>query len=120
MARKLKPRAGPAPSRQHHAKRDKRAAPRTRSTRVKGTPKPLEVLAAPPNALGSPDATTSRVDFTIVGIGASAGGLEAMSQVLHGLTGDTGMAIVLVQHLAPKHESVLPALQGTTTKMPVV
>ena len=41
---------------------------------------------------------------TIVGVGASAGGLEAFTQLLHALQEPTGMAIVLVQHLAAKHE----------------
>ena len=44
---------------------------------------------------------------SIVGIGASAGGLEAFEQLLAALPEDTGMAFVLVQHLAPKHESIL-------------
>src|SRR5215510_12762005 len=57
---------------------------------------------------------------TIVGIGASAGGLEAFTQLLHALQEPTGMAIVLVQHLAAKHESILPHLLGGTTRLPVV
>ncbi len=47
--------------------------------------------------------------FFIVGVGASAGGLEALSAFLKGLNLDS-MAVVVVQHLAPKYESVLPAL----------
>jgi two-component system, chemotaxis family, CheB/CheR fusion protein len=57
---------------------------------------------------------------TIVGIGASAGGLEAFTQLLHALQEPTGMAIVLVQHLAAKHESILPHLLGGTTRLPVI
>src|SRR5712692_9323680 len=45
--------------------------------------------------------------FPVVGIGASAGGLEAAKQFLEHLAPDTGMAFVLVQHLDPKHESLL-------------
>ena len=45
--------------------------------------------------------------FPIVGIGASAGGLEAFTQLLNALPVDTGMAFVLVQHLAPTHASML-------------
>ena len=56
----------------------------------------------------------------IVGIGASAGGLEAFGQLLHGLPVDTGMAFVLVQHLDPRHESILPELLSSRTQMPVV
>lgn len=55
----------------------------------------------------------------IVGVGASAGGLEAFTQLLSALPIDTGMAFVLVQHLEPKHESVLTILLSRSTKMPV-
>src|SRR5262245_54206683 len=56
---------------------------------------------------------------TIVGIGASAGGLEAFSQLLEALPDGAGLALVLVQHLAPQHESALPALLGGKTRLPV-
>jgi two-component system CheB/CheR fusion protein len=56
----------------------------------------------------------------IVGIGASAGGLEAFQQLLASLPNDSGMGFVLVQHLAPDHESVLSELLTRSTKMPVV
>ena len=55
----------------------------------------------------------------VVGIGASAGGLEAFSQLLHALPPQPGLAIVFVQHLAPKHESALPTLLSATTRLPV-
>ncbi len=57
---------------------------------------------------------------SIVGIGASAGGLEAFEQLLHALPYNTGMAFVLVQHLAPTHQSILSELLGKATRMPVV
>ena len=57
--------------------------------------------------------------FPVVGIGASAGGLEAFVQLLKGLPPDTGMAFVLVQHLDPKHDSQLAALLEKATQMPV-
>jgi two-component system, chemotaxis family, CheB/CheR fusion protein len=57
--------------------------------------------------------------FAIVGIGASAGGLEAFRQLLASLPADTGMAYVLVQHLDPRHESALAGLLSQATKMPV-
>jgi two-component system CheB/CheR fusion protein len=57
---------------------------------------------------------------SVVGIGASAGGLEAFEQLLRALPGDTGMAYVLIQHLAPKHESILSELLSRATKLPVV
>src|SRR5947209_6304044 len=57
--------------------------------------------------------------FPIVGVGASAGGLEAFAQLLSALPVDTGMAFVLVQHLDPIHESLLPELLGPHCGMPV-
>jgi two-component system CheB/CheR fusion protein len=57
--------------------------------------------------------------FPIVGIGASAGGLEAFTQLLKALPTDTGMGFVVVQHLAPKHESVLTEILSRATKMHV-
>jgi two-component system CheB/CheR fusion protein len=48
--------------------------------------------------------------FPIVGIGASAGGLEAFTELLSHLPLDTGMGFVLVQHLDPQHESALTQL----------
>ncbi|MFZ2198233.1 MAG: chemotaxis protein CheB, partial [Thermodesulfovibrionales bacterium] len=44
--------------------------------------------------------------FPVVGIGASAGGLEAFTQLFRNLPADSGMAFVLIQHLAPAHESM--------------
>lgn len=58
--------------------------------------------------------------FPIVGIGASAGGLEAFTGLLQHLPVDTGMAFVFVQHLAPRHASMLPSLLSRTTRMPVL
>lgn len=58
--------------------------------------------------------------FPVVGIGASAGGLEAFAQLLSALPRDTGMAFVLVQHLDPVHESLLPELLAAHTAMPVI
>ncbi len=55
----------------------------------------------------------------IVGIGASAGGLEAFTELLKYLPADSGMGFVLVQHLDPVHESALTHLLARATKMPV-
>ncbi len=57
--------------------------------------------------------------FPIVGVGASAGGLEALSTFLKALPPRTGMAIVVIQHLAPEHESALTQLLSKTTRMTV-
>ncbi|HSA57299.1 MAG TPA: chemotaxis protein CheB, partial [Gemmatimonadaceae bacterium] len=63
--------------------------------------------------------STDSPGFPIVGIGASAGGLEAFTALLNHLPPDTGMAFVLVQHLDPQHESALTQLLARATSMPV-
>lgn len=65
------------------------------------------------------DAIDAGVSFAIVGIGASAGGLEAFKQLFQALPEQTGMAFVLVQHLAPTHPSALAEILSRETKMPV-
>jgi len=55
----------------------------------------------------------------IVGIGASAGGLEAFARLLENLPVDSGMAFVFIQHMEPKHESGLPAILSKKSKIPV-
>jgi two-component system, chemotaxis family, CheB/CheR fusion protein len=55
----------------------------------------------------------------VVGIGASAGGLEAFTRLLEHLPVTTGMAYVFVQHLDPAHPSLLPGLLARVTLMPV-
>ncbi len=59
-------------------------------------------------------------DTTIVAIGASAGGIEALRDLLSYLPADTGMAFVLVQHLDPKHHSILTELLARKTAMSVM
>jgi len=58
--------------------------------------------------------------FPVVGIGASAGGLEAFRKLLQAIPEKSGMAYVLVQHLAPTHESLLPELLQKVTAIPVL
>ena len=58
-------------------------------------------------------------DGLVVAIGASAGGLEAFTDLLSHLPADTGMSFVHVQHLDPKHESMLTELISRSTRMPV-
>jgi two-component system CheB/CheR fusion protein len=57
--------------------------------------------------------------FPVVGIGASAGGLEAFAALLSALPPDTGMAFVVVSHLDPTHVSALPEILARATAMPV-
>lgn len=60
------------------------------------------------------------VSFPIVGIGASAGGLEAFTELLQSLPADTGLGFVLIQHLDPTHESSLAKILSKATPMPLV
>ena len=62
---------------------------------------------------------TAADSFPIVGVGASAGGLEAMERLLKHMPVRTGMAFLLVQHLDPKHESMLTDILSRTTSMAV-
>ncbi|MEG4307177.1 chemotaxis protein CheB [Microcoleus sp. D3_18a_C4] len=57
--------------------------------------------------------------FPVVGIGASAGGLEAFMQLLSHLPIDTDMAFIIIQHMLPHQESVLSVILARSTLMPV-
>ena len=60
-----------------------------------------------------------RTGFLIVGIGASAGGLDAFKALLAATPPDTGMAFVLIQHLDPLHASLMAELLSSHTTMPM-
>src|SRR5437867_9765848 len=83
--------------------------------RKRGT-KPRHSGRAAPARRGAADRTGP---FPIVGIGASAGGLEAFASLLANVPADPGVAFVLVQHLDPKHESLLTEILPRSTTMPV-
>jgi two-component system, chemotaxis family, CheB/CheR fusion protein len=59
-------------------------------------------------------------DFLTVGIGASAGGIKPLQEFFAAMPADSEMAFVVILHLSPEHESQLPAVLQTQTKMPVV
>lgn len=61
----------------------------------------------------------TRQDFPIVGIGASAGGLEAFSQFIDAIPDNSEMAYVIVQHLHPLHDSILTELLSRVAKIPI-
>ena len=56
----------------------------------------------------------------IVGIGASAGGLEALQKLLSALPSNTGFPYIIVQHLSPDYKSLLGEILGKYTDMPVI
>lgn len=58
-------------------------------------------------------------ELYVVGIGASAGGLEALQKLFSNIPDDTGMVFIVVQHLSPDFVSMMPDLLGKHTKMPI-
>ncbi|MEJ0029953.1 MAG: CheR family methyltransferase [Bacteroidota bacterium] len=72
------------------------------------------------NTQGTKSLQRSRNLFPVVGVGASAGGLDAYRRLLKSIPPNSGIAFVLVQHLSPKHESVLPELLQKSTTIPVL
>ena len=88
-----------------------------------------EAGAAPaPTPSGSADEPSAPVDFTVrarcpfpvVGVGASAGGIEALKGFFAATGADTGMAYIVIQHLSPEHESLMADILGRCTRMPVL
>src|SRR5262249_11284923 len=58
--------------------------------------------------------------FPIVGVGASAGGVEALEYLFKAMPPEPGMAFVIITHLAPGRESMLPEILARDTRMPVL
>src|SRR5690349_17920214 len=113
MASKKRPGAGTKRSTRKGGSR--RTGPAAR----KGEREPLRAGDAThaPIALAAGDPPGS--DFLVVGIGASAGGLEALNDLFRNIPRD-GMAFIVVQHLAPDHESMLAQLLARNAHIPVV
>ncbi len=68
----------------------------------------------------SPEGDERKPSFCVVGLGASAGGLEAFRQLLAALPADTGLGFVVVQHLAPTYASSLAEILSRSTPMTVI
>jgi len=88
-------------------------------------PKVPQRKPAPPKAAhavppGRRDTNVARARFPIVGIGSSAGGLEALEQFLGHVQAESGMAFVIVQHLDPTRKGGMVELLQRATKMKVV
>src|SRR4051812_3672697 len=77
---------------------------------------PGSARSAPFDAIARP---MSASNFPIVGIGASAGGMESFIELLRHLPAPTGAAFVLIQHLDPTHASYLSEAIGRATNFPV-
>jgi two-component system CheB/CheR fusion protein len=80
--------------------------------RPKGAP---DVITAP---VGSE--TRANLPFFVVGIGASAGGLQALEEFFENVAIDSGMAYVVVQHLSPDHTSLLGEILSRKSRIPVI
>lgn len=65
-------------------------------------------------------AAPAKVSFPIIGIGASAGGLEALEQFLRHVPAGSGLAFVIVQHLDPTRKGIMPELLRRATDMKVI
>ena len=90
-------------------------ARKTSKPAEKGKPKPIRGTVAKPKAAAKVD-----VAIPVVGLGASAGGLQAYSAFLDAAPSDTGAAFVLVHHVDPDHKSLMADLLAKHTEMPVV
>jgi len=96
-----------------------RAAKVPEHTKARGRPSPASPKII--TDMREDAGTAGRADsLAVVAVGASAGGLEAFTQLVRALPSNTGMAFVFIQHLDPKHQSMLSDLLARETKMPVV
>jgi len=86
---------------------------KTKSTPERGRKKPSKI------ADQASAARAINVTFPIVGIGASAGGLDALEQFLKHVPAGSGMAFVIIQHLDPTHKGILDELLQRATGMKV-
>ena len=86
-------------------------------TESKGSPKRGAVVARVDT--NEPAPANSPTTFPIVGVGASAGGMEAFTELLRHISPGAGMAFVLIQHLDPTHPSYLSEALSRSTSFPV-
>ncbi|MDZ4252447.1 MAG: chemotaxis protein CheB [Sulfuritalea sp.] len=90
--------------------------PATKRRKAKSPAAPV----APASPAGAIGAGRRAPPFSIVAIGASAGGLEALEQFLGNVPAGIGMAFVVIQHLDPDHKGMMPELLQRATAMPVM
>ncbi|HEU4889895.1 MAG TPA: chemotaxis protein CheB [Thermoanaerobaculia bacterium] len=86
--------------------------------RTKALPQGPRRKSAGKKPAAAPDQTRG-MPLRVAGIGASAGGLDAFRELLEHLRADSGMAFVIVQHLARNQKSMLPDILSRSTAMPV-
>lgn len=76
--------------------------------------------APEPDASQSSRVTPSNLPFPVVGIGASAGGLQSVKRFFEHMPADSGMAFVIIFHLSPDHPSIADKILREVTQMPVL
>lgn len=69
--------------------------------------------------IASEEKPVSKSRFFVAGLGASAGGLEALGSFFDAMPPDSGLAFVVIQHLSPNHKSMMAELLARNTRMPV-
>ncbi len=117
MARRRKKQSR-RPAQKKRRAQEKRPAPQSAEQAPAAVP--AEQLEEP-QAVAAPAAGSERQEgLPVVGVGASAGGLDALKRFLTAMPGDTGIAFVLIPHLDPTHQSLMVELLGRHTPMPVV
>ena len=103
------------------AAKNARRESKPKRTVKKSTSEHSATAESPTSAAPPPQLTGSQSSrFPIVGIAASAGGLQAFEKLFAGMPLDTGAAFVLIPHLDPQQESLMAELLPRYTKMPVV
>jgi two-component system CheB/CheR fusion protein len=88
--------------------------------RPPGMPEPAEASPTPPTEVETPEREPERTGPPVVGIVASAGGLDAFKRFFTAMPPDSGIAFVLIPHLDPAHKSLMVELLARHTTMPVV
>jgi two-component system, chemotaxis family, CheB/CheR fusion protein len=95
----------------------RRNSPARKKSARSGPPRTARQSPSPPAV--SPESTGKRDTFYVVGIGASAGGLDAFEQFFINMPVDSGMTFILIPHLAPEHKSMMVELLKRYTKMSI-
>lgn len=83
-------------------------------------PKKINAAAKAARVWPSASSRSAASQFPVVGIGASAGGLEALELFLKNVPAASGMAFVIIQHMDPTHKGIMAELLGRVTTMKVI
>jgi two-component system CheB/CheR fusion protein len=82
--------------------------------------KPAKQVKAAVNEKKPADRPKQTNDFPVVGLGASAGGLEALEIFFSHMPTESGMGFVIIQHLSPTHKSIMGSLLAKDTQMKIL